>query len=91
MVESKTIDCFLRSINEINGELVKYGSSGLADEPFLAFIYPDADVIFIGKSDTKIAERISQGLRRAIYNGDFERHFEKHFAHLLQKYQVYNR
>ncbi|MBE1301151.1 MAG: hypothetical protein GJ680_14745 [Alteromonadaceae bacterium] len=91
MVELKRIDCFLRSINEIDGELEKYGSSGLADEPFLAFLYPAADFIFIGKSDTKIAERISEGLRRAIYNGDFERHFEKHYAHLLQKYQFYNR
>lgn len=91
MLHKQRFTCFLRSVNEIDAEILTHADMGLTDEQHVALLYPSADFIFVAKSETRLKQRLETGLRIALENGDFDKHFDKHYMTVLQKYNFFNR
>ncbi|MEC9260569.1 MAG: hypothetical protein VYD53_04420 [Pseudomonadota bacterium] len=69
LIESKMADFFPRSVIEIENELSNQSSNQLAAEPSIAFYYPSPAYFFVNKQNKKLAQRIKQGLDKALANG----------------------
>jgi len=73
-----------RGVGEIAGEAYNYGSLGLSIEPHLALHYPMCTYFFVARQNAELAQRIEQGLRRALKDGSFEQLFQHFYGHTLQ-------
>lgn len=91
MLEFDRFSCFLRSVDEIGEEITANQHRNFTDEQHIALLYPEADFIFVGKKEKRLKERLEKGLLEAIENGDFDRHFDRHYMHALEKYNFFNR
>ena len=85
MLKEHRIDYFPRSMLEIWSEADQYAADGFVIEDGLALTYPAAVYFFVHPSNTRLAERIERGLRRAQADGSFEALFERHFGDFVQR------
>tara|TARA_Y100001968_G_scaffold199584_1_gene183168 strand:+ start:2331 stop:3263 length:933 start_codon:yes stop_codon:yes gene_type:complete len=69
LIESKMADFFPRSVIEVENELSNLSSNQLAVAPSIAFYYPSPSYFFVNKQNKKLAQRIKQGLDKALTNG----------------------
>ena len=91
MLYKQRFTCFLRSVNEIDSEIMAHPHMNFTDEQHIALLYPSADFMFVAKSSKRLKERLEKGIKIAIENGDFDAHFDKHYMTVLQKYNFFNR
>jgi len=78
MVERHRFDCFLRGVHEAPAEVAKH--PGLAVESDLLIVYPFTSFFFVNKGDTKLAEDLEKGLKKAYEDGSFMAYFKNHPA-----------
>lgn len=76
MLSHRRFNCFLRGVSEARDDLNNLGNNEFMIEPNLLFSYPSATLFFVNKSNKMLAARIELGLRRAILNGSYTRHFK---------------
>lgn len=88
MLEKQRFDWFSRNVLEIWDEEQTYGRHQLVIEPHLLVRYPMAYYFFVRKGNEALAQRIEQGLLRAIANGHFDRLFNRYFGAALQRAQL---
>lgn len=67
-----------RGIGEIQAEAQNYAKLGLQIESHLALYYPMCAYFFVERHNTRLAEQLEIGLRRAIDDGSFERLFQQY-------------
>lgn len=91
MLNKGRFDCFLRSMHEVDSELVTHQDLNLAVDDFISIIYPQADFAFVSVKYPRIHQRLQLGLKRAIEQGLFSEHFEKHYAATLERHNLYGR
>ncbi|BDX07016.1 hypothetical protein [Planctobacterium marinum] len=91
MMEFDRFSCFLRSVNEIEAEILANQHRGYIDEQHIAMLYPAADFVFVSKQHSRIKARIEQGILISIEDGDFDRHFERYYANALRRFNFFNR
>ena len=88
MLEKHRFDWFSRNVLEIWDEEQSYGRHQLVIEPHLLLRYPMAYYFFVRKDNEALAQRIEQGLLRAIADGRFDRLFNSYFGAALQRAQL---
>lgn len=88
MLEKQRFDWFSRNVLEIWDEEQSYGRHQLVIEPHLLLRYPMAYYFFVRKDNEALAQRIEQGLLRAIADGRFDRLFNSYFGAALQRAQL---
>lgn len=71
-------DYLPRAINEPWQELAARPELGLMVEEGLLLYYPTAEYFFVNKKNTALAQRLEQGLLRAIEDGSFDKLFRQH-------------
>ncbi len=91
MLKRRRFDCFLRSLNEIEPEAIKYAPKGVVAEKHVAFVYPYAAFMFVSKTTPRLKERLEKGLKMAIEDRSFYELFDKHYLDIMKKYDFYNR
>lgn len=69
MLAAKRFDYMARSLQEIDGELARYGHLGLAMEKNLMIHYPQPIYFFLNKDNHALAKRIERGLLLAEEDG----------------------
>jgi hypothetical protein len=74
-------DYFPRGINEIWKEIELHGSKGLMVEEKIVLHYDSPMYFFVNRSNAALADRINRGLRIAIEDGSFDKHFFNHPLH----------
>lgn len=77
-LEQGQFDYLPRAINEPWQELAARPDLGLMVEEGLLLYYPTAEYFFVNKKNTALAERLEQGLLRAIEDGSFDKLFRQH-------------
>jgi hypothetical protein len=85
MLKQKRIRYFPRSILEIWAEVDEQKELDLAIEDTLSIRYPAAFYFFIRKENPQLAHDIETGLEAMIKDGEFDRIFNKNYAHLISK------
>lgn len=85
MLKQKRIRYFPRSILEIWAEVDEQKELDLAIEDTLSIRYPAAFYFFIRKENPELAHDIESGLEAMIKDGEFDRIFNKNYAHLIAK------
>lgn len=88
MLQKQRFDWFSRNVLEIWDEEQTYGRHQLVIEPHLLLRYPMAYYFFVRKDNEALAQRIEQGLLRAIADGRFDRLFNAYFGAALQRAQL---
>lgn len=88
MLQKPRFDWFSRNVLEIWDEEQSYGRHQLVIEPHLLLRYPMAYYFFVRKGNEALAQRIEQGLLRAIADGRFDRLFNSYFGAALQRAQL---
>ena len=88
MLQKQRFDWFSRNVLEIWDEEQTYGHHQLVIEPHLLLRYPMAYYFFVRKGNEALAQRIEQGLLRAIADGRFDRLFNAYFGAALQRAQL---
>ena len=88
MLQKPRFDWFSRNVLEIWDEEQSYGRHQLVIEPHLLLRYPMAYYFFVRKDNEPLAQRIEQGLLRAIADGRFDRLFNAYFGTALQRAQL---
>jgi len=83
------IDAFPRSVIEIWDEVENFEEFEV--EKNIVLQYPAPIYYFVNKRDKELAERIKQGLDRAIADGSFDKLFNKHYDGVLEKSNLQNR
>jgi hypothetical protein len=78
MTERERFDCFLRGVHEAPTEVTKY--PGLAVENELMIVYPFTSFFFVNKANTRLAEDLENGLKKAYADGSFMAYFKNHPA-----------
>jgi hypothetical protein len=78
MTERERFDCFLRGVHEAPAEAAKY--PGLAVENELMIVYPFTSFFFVNKANTRLAEDLENGLKKAYADGSFMAYFKNHPA-----------
>jgi hypothetical protein len=78
MVARDRFDCFLRGVHEAPTDVAKH--PGLAVERDLLIVYPFTSFFFVNKANTKLAEDLENGLKRAYEDGSFMAYFKNHPA-----------
>lgn len=91
MLHAERFDCFPRSLNEIDGELRQYAHLNLVAEPYIAFVYPFADFIYLRPGAEALVQRMEQGLAMLRESGAFQAWFDKHYRDVMYQYQFFNR
>lgn len=91
MLARSRFDCFLRSLNEVDGEMEAYGNLGITADEHIAFVYPYADIMFVSPSAPELKKRLEVGLQRALADGSFYRLFDEHLMGVMHKYNFYQR
>ncbi|WP_158965973.1 hypothetical protein [Paraglaciecola sp. L3A3] len=74
-------DYFPRSVIEVWAEKEQIKSSKLVIDKKNLLVYPTAIYFFVGKNNTKLAERIEYSLLQAITQGSFEQLFTNYPTH----------
>ncbi|PRO71639.1 MAG: hypothetical protein CBB67_021815 [Alteromonadaceae bacterium TMED7] len=91
MLHKGRFDCFLRSMHEVDQELVTYQEYELQVDKYISIIYPQADFAFVSVNHPRIHKRLQLGLKKAIAQGLFSEHFEKYYAATLKEHNLYGR
>ena len=78
-------DMFPRSIVEVWGELETQPGLNLRVDSHVVLLYPTAYYFFVAKDNVKLHAALTQGLQRAVDNGEFEKHFQNNFAKHIKK------
>lgn len=91
MLEKHRFECFLRSLNEVQDELVQFSNFNLKIESSLGIVYPQADFAFVSVKHPRIHQRLVLGLQRALENGAFYDHFEHFYGEILKDMDLYER
>ena len=78
MLTHKRFDYFPRGAAEIFSEINIYGEYAIEVEPALMITYPFMTAFHLNKQQTKLAERLSVGLDRAIDDGALDKLFYAH-------------
>ena len=78
-------DLFPRGINEVWDELETFGNLGLALAEHVYIQYPTATYFFVAQGDRELANRIDEGLHRAIDNGRFDALFEEYYGDVVDR------
>ena len=89
MLANNDIQCFSRSMIEIDDELMAH--EAFSAEKRLAFIYPFADIIYLRKGAPKLHEVLEYGLQQAIEDRSYFSLFKHYYSGALQKYEFYFR
>ncbi|MDW7548767.1 hypothetical protein HUZ36_08995 [Pseudoalteromonas sp. McH1-7] len=76
MLEEKRFELFPRALHEPWTELAHIDNAVV--EPQFAFCYPAAMYFFVNKNNTRLKERLSFGLKKAIDDGSFDKLFFSH-------------
>jgi len=74
-------DYFPRGITEIWKEVEAHKSKGLVVENKIILHYDSPMYFFVNKGNAALAERIERGLKLAIEDGSFDKHFFNHPLH----------
>lgn len=80
MLARGRFDYFPRGVSEIGPELHQHPTLALAMEQQLLLQYPSAMYFFVRPDNRQLADRLQQGLERALADGSFDRLFEQHPA-----------
>lgn len=91
MLNMGRFDCFLRSLNEVQGEVKLFSNFNLKIEPSLGIVYPQADFAFVSVKHPRIHQRLTLGLHKALENGAFQEHFEHFYGGILKDMALYER
>jgi hypothetical protein len=91
MLNRKRFDCFSRSVNELDKELLQIKEHNLQIDNNIIFVYPNADFLFISPTNNQLHKRLSHGLGMAIEDESYFDIFDKHFSNVLLKHGVYER
>ena len=78
MAERDRFDCFLRGVHEAPADAAKH--PGLAVENDVLIVYPFTSFFFVNKDNTKLAEDLENGLKKAYADGSFMAYFKNHPA-----------
>ncbi|MCH8542130.1 MAG: transporter substrate-binding domain-containing protein [Alcanivorax sp.] len=78
MLQQRRFDFLPRMLNEPWQEVAQRPDMGLMVEPELLLYYPTASYFFVGPDNTALADRLRQGLERALEDGSFETLFREH-------------
>ena len=78
MLQQRRFDFLPRMLNEPWQEVAKRPDMGLMVEPTLLLYYPTASYFFVGPENTALADRLQQGLERALDDGSFQALFREH-------------
>jgi hypothetical protein len=85
MLAAGRFDAFPRGINEVPGELSKFGAlyPNLAAERSLAMFVDFPVYFWVQKNNVKLAARIEHGLRLALADGSFKALFQREHAAVI--------
>lgn len=78
-------DLFPRGINEIWEELDAFGDLGLTLADHVYLQYPTATYFFVAQQNRELADRIDEGLHRAIDNGRFDALFNEYYGDVVDR------
>lgn len=84
MLESERFDYFPRSVNEIWDELENHAGTLEVESHIALHYYYDA-YFMVNKKNTRLAEKLRQGLEKAIADGSFKRLFDQYHGERLRK------
>jgi hypothetical protein len=84
MLAGERFDYFPRSANEIWDELENHAASLEVESRIALHYYYDA-YFMLNKKNTTLAERLRQGLEKAIADGSFDRLFDEYHGERLRK------
>ena len=85
MLAKRRIDYFPRSILEIWQEADQYAGEDLIVESSIVLQYPAAIYFFVNKKNDVLAQRLEEGLRRALADGSFDALFFERFGESLRR------
>ncbi|WP_137935789.1 transporter substrate-binding domain-containing protein [Chitinivorax sp. B] len=87
------IDMFPRGLNEVFAEYEanKKELPTLAIEQRLVLYYPNAYYFFVGKTNTRLARRLEQGLRTMIKDGSFDAIFWRYNGDAIREAKLHQR
>jgi len=91
MLDKSRFSCFSRSVNEIDEELKQYSQLNIEVDSNLVFIYPNADFIFVNKTNTQLHERLQKGLMKSINDHRYYDRFDRFFANELSEHIIFER
>lgn len=78
-------DLFPRGINEIWEELDAFGDLGLTLADHVYLQYPTATYFFVAQQNRELADRLDEGLHRAIDNGRFDALFNEYYGDVVDR------
>ncbi|UZJ45648.1 transporter substrate-binding domain-containing protein [Marinimicrobium sp. C6131] len=81
MLQHGRIDYIPRALSEPWVEVAQRSELDLKVEPTLLLYYPAASYFFVRRQNTALAQRLEQGLERAIADGSFDELFYQHPSH----------
>lgn len=91
MLQKNRIDYFPRSIEEIWAEAEQYAGKGLVVEKTIVISYPAAVYFFVNKNNHVLANRLEEGLKRAIADGSFDKLFFERFNEIIERANLSDR
>jgi hypothetical protein len=81
LISKGNYDYFPRGITEIWKEVETHKSKGLVVEDNIILHYDSPMYFFVNRDNRTLADRINRGLRLAIEDGSFDKHFFNHPLH----------
>lgn len=93
MLANKRIDALPRGVNEAFAELEQFKTlyMDLVIEPNMAFYYLLPVYFYVSKDNSALGERVFQGLKTAVKEGQFKQLFEQYYASTIAKLNLPNR
>ncbi len=91
MLARHRIDYFPRSVEEIWAEAEQHADKGLVVEKSIVIHYPAAIYFFVNKDRHALAQRIEEGLRKALADGSFDALFYERFNDIIERARLQER
>lgn len=92
MLEQEKYDCFSRSVNEIDVELMFYNTGELLEvEQSLLLVYPLPMFFFVGQGNRELHRRITTGFRRILADGSYQKAFQLEYHDTLKSLNLESR